>query len=234
MRWLLRVLVALIVTPIALMALGFVLYAPRSATPASRAEAERQLTYLLDEGERVASMTPVIRRSPWRYFHPVAGVLAATDRRLIWVGVTPRSLIEWSAAEPTVFEVTTWPYDSTVIAPTRVHLGLSRGLAVRAAPTAEAMRFAVRPDDAETRRVVMATVERRQAEMRAQAERERLEQERLEVLARQPVYHTVERGEAVSSIAARYGLTPDSLRALNGLTSDRIRVGQVLLVKAGT
>ena len=103
-----------------------------------------------------------------------------------------------------------------------------------AAPDAEATRFVVRSADASTREAVVATLERRQAETRAAAERERLEQERLAWLARQPVYHTVVAGDAVSSIAARYGLTPDSLRALNGLTSDRIRVGQELLVKPGT
>lgn len=96
------------------------------------------------------------------------------------------------------------------------------------------MRFAVRSSDAQSRQAVLTTVERRQSELRAEAERERAEQERLAWLARQPVYHTVQPGDAVISIAQQYGLTPDSLRALNGLTSDRIRVGQVLLVKPGS
>lgn len=229
-----RSLVALLLVPVALAALGFVLYAPRHGASSARADAARELTLVLDDDERVANLTPATRRPLWRYFHPIAGVLAATDRRLVWVGVAPRSLIEWSAAEPPVFEIATWSYDSVVIAPTRVHLGVSPGLAVRAAPGAEAMRFAVRAADASTRREVLATLERRQAELRAEAERERAEQERLEFLARQPLYHTVQRGEAVISIAAQYGLTPDSLRALNGLASDRLQVGQVLLVKPGS
>jgi cell division protein FtsB len=233
-RTLLRTLLVLLLVPIALAALGFGLYAPRWSATSSRAEAARQLAHLLDDGERVASVTPASRRLLWRYYHPIAGVLAATDRRLLWVGVTPRALIEWSAAEPPVFEVASWTYDSAVVAATRVHLGLSSGLAVRAAPGAEPMRFAVRPADAGTRQAVLATLERRQTELRAETERERAEQERLAFLARQPIYHTVQAGEAVISIAAQYGLTPDSLRALNGLTSDRIRVGQVLLVKPGS
>jgi hypothetical protein len=229
-----RAIVILMLVPVALVAAGFALYAPRSPARVARAESLRQLDEVLDAGERIASLTPAQRRPWWRYFHPVSGVLAATDRRLVWVGMAPRALIEWSGHEPSEFEILAWPYDSAVVAETRVHLGTSAGLAVRAAPGAPAMRFAVTAGNASTRAAVVATLQRRQAEIREAAEQERLEQERLAELARQPVYHTVSRGEAVSSIAARYGLTPDSLRVLNALTSDRIRVGQVLLVKPPT
>jgi hypothetical protein len=226
-------LAALLLVPVALATLGFVLYAPVLPVRVSRAMSARQLAMILDEGERLERTTPALRRPFWRYFHPIAGVLAATDRRLIWVGVAPRAIIDWSGEEPTRFEIRDWSYDSLVVADTRVHLGVSQGLAVRASPEASALRFAVRPMDGPTRNAVVAAIDRRQEEMREVAERERIEQERAAFLARQPVYHTVERGEAVSSIAARYGITPDSLRVLNGMTSDRIRVGQELLVKPG-
>jgi hypothetical protein len=229
----LRVLAALLLVPVALATLGFVLYAPVLPVRVSRAMSARQLAMILDEGERLERTTPALRRPLWRYFHPIAGVLAATDRRLIWVGVAPRAIIDWSGEEPTRFEIRDWSYDSVVVADTRVHLGVSQGLAVRASPEASALRFAVRGVDAPTREAVVATLDRRQEEMREAAEQERIEQERAAFLARQPVYHTVERGEAVSSIAARFGITPDSLRVLNGLTSDQIRVGQELLVKPG-
>ena len=234
MRVLLRVIAAVIMAAVAIALLGFVLYAPRMSTADARVAAERQMAMELDEGERITRVTPATRRPLWRYFHPIAGILAATDRRLLWVGLAPRSLVEWSASDPPVFEIVTWPYDSAFIAPTRVHLGVSPGLAVRSAPDARAVRFAVRRADEERREAVIATVEQRQAELRAEAERERMEQERLAELARQPVYHTVEPGEAVISIASRYGITADSLRALNGLTTDRLQVGQVLLVKPGS
>ncbi|HUF30419.1 MAG TPA: LysM peptidoglycan-binding domain-containing protein [Gemmatimonadaceae bacterium] len=233
MRTLLRVITALLLVPIALATLGFALYAPVLPVRVARSMSARQLAMVLDEGERLERTTPALRRPLWRYFHPIAGLLAATDRRLIWVGVEPRAIIEWSGEEPSRFEIRDWSYDSVVVADTRVHLGVSRGLAVRASPDAGALRFAVRPVDATTREAVIATIERRQAEVRETAERERIEQERAAFLARQPVYHTVQRGEAVSSIAVLYGLTPDSLRALNSLTSDRIIVGQELLVKPG-
>lgn len=233
MRVVLRVAAALTMAAVAIVLLGFILYAPRVPSTTARVVAERQLALVLDPDERVTSTTPAIRRPLWRYFHPISGVLAATDRRLLWVGHAPRSLIEWSSSDPPVFEVVTWRYDSAFIAPTRVHLGVSPGLAVRSAPDAPALRFAVRRADADRRAAVIAVVEQRQAELREEAERERREQERLAELARQPVYHTVEPGDAVISIAQRYGITPDSLRKLNDLESDRLFVGQVLLVKPG-
>jgi hypothetical protein len=229
-----KALLALLLIAVALGALGFVGYAPRVSSTVARARAARQLAMVLEPGERLEATTPAVRRPLWRYFHPISGVLAATDRRLIWVGSIPRALIDWSEAGPPIYEISAWTYDSAIVAPTRVHLGVSPGLAVRAAAGAPVMRFGVRTIDVESRRRVVNTLERRQAAVRAAAEREREEQERAAFLARQPVYHTVAPGDAVSSIAARYGITPDSLRAWNGLTSDRIRAGQRLLVKPGS
>jgi membrane-bound lytic murein transglycosylase D len=44
-------------------------------------------------------------------------------------------------------------------------------------------------------------------------------------------YYTVKRGDALSSIAARWNTTPDHLREWNSLSGNKIRVGQSLLVK---
>jgi LysM repeat protein len=44
----------------------------------------------------------------------------------------------------------------------------------------------------------------------------------------------VKRGDALSSVAALYGATPDQVRQWNGLVGDRIRIGQKLLVKPWT
>lgn len=45
-------------------------------------------------------------------------------------------------------------------------------------------------------------------------------------------YHTVRKGETLSKIAARYGLSVNQLKRLNGLKRDNIRAGQKLKVKS--
>jgi LysM repeat protein len=44
-------------------------------------------------------------------------------------------------------------------------------------------------------------------------------------------YHTVRKGETLSSIARKYGLSREELRRLNKLRSDKITVGQKLLIR---
>jgi N-acetylmuramoyl-L-alanine amidase len=45
--------------------------------------------------------------------------------------------------------------------------------------------------------------------------------------------YTIVRGDTLSTIAQRYGVSSGVLRALNGLDNDKIRVGQIILIPAG-
>lgn len=47
-------------------------------------------------------------------------------------------------------------------------------------------------------------------------------------------YHTVRKGETISRIASKYGLSVSKLKSMNRLHSNSLRVGQKLLVKKGT
>ena len=49
--------------------------------------------------------------------------------------------------------------------------------------------------------------------------------------AQEVVYHRVQPGETLFSIAQKYGLTLQEIKALNQLTSDKIIIGQKLIVK---
>jgi membrane-bound lytic murein transglycosylase D len=51
---------------------------------------------------------------------------------------------------------------------------------------------------------------------------------------RHSVTHVVKKGETLTSIANRYGTTAASIRKLNGLKTNAIYPGQVLLIKKGT
>ena len=47
-----------------------------------------------------------------------------------------------------------------------------------------------------------------------------------------PTTHTVKKGETLSKIASRYGVTLNALKSANGLTNDNIRAGQKLKIPA--
>lgn len=49
-----------------------------------------------------------------------------------------------------------------------------------------------------------------------------------------PVTHTVEKGDTLSAIARRYGVTLDELRQANDLSGDLIEIGQVLVIPGAT
>ena len=46
-------------------------------------------------------------------------------------------------------------------------------------------------------------------------------------------YHTVKKGESLYSISKKYGTTVAKLKALNGLSSDNLKIGQRLLISKG-
>ena len=105
------------------------------------------------------------------------------------------------------------------------HLALARG-------AAEA--FGLPTESRGAADTIVRVLERRQAVSRASASRDRRAQEYAAWLARLPIWHRVERGEALSTLATRYNTTVEQLRALNGLPDDRVRIGQRLIVKPQT
>ncbi len=184
---------------------------------------------ILRPGEQILHSVPVYQRSPSDYFRRTRGELVMAGDRLIYVGLVPRDVFA-AGTDPDVFERVAYPVDTlTVIAPARAVLGIAR--AVRLERDGEALVLAVPREDWPAAEAMLVAVGERHSA--ARAETARLEAERLaaEEAARRPIHHTVARGEALSTIAARYGITVERVQELNGMTDTKIKVGQTLLVK---
>jgi hypothetical protein len=217
----------------------------------SRVFAERELRLTtLRPNEKVIAMVSVWQRPLIDYFRATRGILVLTDApadathpvggRLIYLGLQPRDPLSPPDAPPT-FDQREWPIDTLVsITPTRTFFYVANALAI-AAPResrlvvgypagasgdADALRSAIGKKYATLRAVGWQRREARRARERARL---------VQIYeGRRPWYHTVKRGDALSSVATLYGATPDQVRQWNGLVGDRIRIGQKLLVKPWT
>jgi hypothetical protein len=240
------VALAIVVT---LAQIGFHTY--RADPRDSRVFAERELRLtVLRPGERVLASVSVWQRPLIDYFRATRGILVATDGppdaahpvggRLIYLGLQPRDPLSPPDAPPT-FDQREWPIDTLVsVTPTRTFFYVARALAI-AAPREPRLVVgfpAGAAKDADgvlrvlaTKYAVLRTVGWQRREARRARDRARLVQI---YEGRRPWYHTVKRGEALSSVATLFGATPDEIRQWNGLTGDRIKIGQKLLVKPWT
>lgn len=228
-----RRLVLWIVVGIGLVALiGYALYSNPADTGRARASARSLLPSAVDSGERVEQRADVYQRYWWDYYRETHGVLALTDRRVLFMGVPPANYLIPDDGPP-ASERREFGLDTlTVVTRGRVFLGTSPGIVLSSRNATE--RFAVPSDGRVATDAIVRSLARRQASIRETASRERRAQEYAAWLARLPVWHRVERGEALSTLATRYNTTVDQLRQLNSLVGDRVRIGQRLLVKPQT
>jgi LysM repeat protein len=184
-------------------------------------------------GERVEQQAAVYRRSFYDYFRATHGLLVQTNERLLFVGIVPTVLPSPKDLQaPPSIDRRSLAIDSIgTLAVGRVFAGTANGLAVHDVGNVT-HSFAAESDQDLTRlRTMVAAVQRHQAEARADAERKREQARAMVKAAEQPVYHFVQRGEALIEIARRYNTLPESIRVLNNLESDRIKAGERLLVK---
>lgn len=212
---------------------GYTLWQRHLDPVMARATLSRELsTYALEPGETVRASAFLYRRSPLAYFRSTHAVLAATDRRLLLLTLTPPDPLTRETEEtlPTIRDL---PKDTTVRLDTgRVMFGASRGVTLRARDVRE--RWASRDEDWPQVRAVIGDLSTVQQAMREDGEAIRLAGLAAVERARQPIWHVVRRGQALGSIATQYGTTPERLRELNSMSTDRIRAGDSLLIKPRT
>jgi LysM repeat protein len=229
-----RVLIALS-SGTALLALAGVLalatiFSPIGSRRTARAAAEQELKAELEDGEKILSRAYVSQRNWWDNYRESFGVLAATDRRLIFVGMPPASWIHGTDDDgPPELRVQSFPYDAPFTATThRLLLGTTPGVVVQT--TSGAQSFLVPRGERARVQDIEQVVERAQI---AGGEALALEQQQRTAPPPAPtvyVTHVVRYGESVTSIARRYRTTNAAIRELNRLPNDRIRAGQRLRV----
>jgi len=215
----------------------FVVHMARTDPRDSRAIAERELQLnTLQPGERVLRMVSVFKRPAISYFRATRGLLALTTQRLLYIGLEPRDLLAAPDLPPT-FEERDFPIDTMVrVSSGRTFFGIAKAVVITtpneqlklgvpsgAWPQANLLLAAING-----RRERAIAMRAQQAKLLAQVEAER---RAAEAEWRKAKYYTVRRGDALGSIAAIWNTTTDKLRDFNHLPDNKIRVGQVLLVR---
>ena len=202
---------------------------PPGTQRAARVGAGQELASELESGERVLARAYVSQRLWSDNLRESFGVLAATDRRLLYVGEPPAAWLRRRDDGPAELRVQAFPYDVPFTADSRrLFFGTSPGVVVRTPATD--VPFLVARGERTHARDIERVVERALVARTSAGERE--QQARVAPVAPAPVYgvHVVRGGEAVTTIARAYHTTPDVVRQLNRLPNDRIRIGQRLRV----
>jgi hypothetical protein len=203
----------------------------------SRAIAERELRLnTLQPGERVLRMVSVFKRPAIDYFRATRGLLVLTNQRLLYLGLEPRDLLAAPDLPPT-FEQRDFPIDTLVHVSTgRTFFGIAKAIVI-STPT-ETLKLGV-PSAAwpQANLIVMGMSVRHDravalsAQQRAMLARAEAQRRAAEAARRKAKFYTVKRGDALGSIATIWNTTPDKLQTWNRLPTNKIRVGQVLLVR---
>jgi len=208
---------------------------PRDA----RVIVERELTLnTLQPGERVIRTVPVFRRTGVDYFRLTRGLLVLTDKRLIYLGVPPRDITGASDGPPT-FDQREFRIDTlTKLEPSFALLGFARALRVETpdgsvnlgVPSGSWQKALLMRQawDAKHRKLYALGA----WSTKVRAARAELQKE-LQEYRRQPVYHLVRPGDAISAIASWYETSPEKIQELNGIVGNKIKVGQRLLIRPG-
>ena len=229
----LRALATQLLLAVVLILAGIAVHVYRTEPRPARALVERELRGgLLASDEQLERIATVFQRRPSDYLRATRGIIALTDKRIIYVGIAPRDVLGPNEAAP-AFESRDFAIDTgTAVVAGHAMLGAFHAVVFRHGDDRSA--FGVSDADWDDAKAIIAGVHARQAIQRAEAARIRRAREVADSIARAPKWHVVGRGEALSTIATLYGTTPEKLRELNQLTSDRIKIGQRLLVKPQT
>jgi hypothetical protein len=201
----------------------------RPDVPGARKLARSELLVLLEPTEKVQAAAWARRREWWDGFRETYGILALTDRRALFVGIPPRELITPERG-PQQFVILQVARDASLRARrSRVDLGTVAGVTIEN----DRDRLAFASNDGAGVDSVLTDVTRGRRSDAAEVELTRRTRAYEQRVSEQAVWHVVAAGDALASIAARYGTTETQLVELNQLSSTTIKIGRRLLVKQG-
>lgn len=225
-----RTVIGIIVLVIAVVALGYIFLVRTVDRTAAWEDAARELEgSVLHYGEPAERIARVYQRRGTNYFRAANGLLVATPERLLFVGVEPRDKLAGEDA-PAAIITSDFPNDTLLtVAPQRIYALTAPGVVVRRGQRRE--EFAASSGYAAELDSLASYVEARHAAERRAVAADRELHQTIAAVLRRPLRYVVQRGDALSTIAARFGATPEEIRSWNHLPSDRVRLRDTLLVK---
>lgn len=219
---------------VALLIFGYFVFMRHVDAPKSWVAADRELQNgVLHFGERVVRKAKVYERRPTDYFRGSNGILYATNDRLIFIGIAPTDQLESGDAPPIII-TEEYPNDTLLSVTHRRLFFLTAHGVVIERPGFRRGLFGANGGDEKSLDALIDYVTALHAKQRADAAYERKLRQSVGAMVREPLYYTVKRGDALTLIANKFGVTDDQIKAWNKLPNDRVKIGQRLLVKQGT
>ncbi len=231
-RFVKRLLIGFVLVVVGLTVFGYAVFMRHVDARGAWTAAAQQLNGgMLHYGERVEVFAKAFKRRPTDYYRASNGLLVATNERVIFVGIAPTDKLENVDAPATILQYE-FPNDTMLtLKKKRLYMLSTSGVRITH-PTAGAQDFAASPSDEESLKKLVEHVSRRLDALRVEAIRETRIRAGIAALIDQPITYVVRRGDAISSIAAKFDTTPENIRKWNNIVGDRVRIGDTLIVKA--
>jgi LysM domain-containing protein len=232
-RFLKKAVLGLALVVVGLLLFGYFFFMRHVDAPKAWRAADKELQGgMLHYGEAVQRKARVFMRRPSDYYRGSNGILYATNDRLIFIGVAPGSKFESSDAPPMIVSQE-FPNDTLLdLRGARLHFLSAHGVRV-SHPGAPRGEFAAIRGEEPALDSLADYVNAINAAQRKEAAREKRLRQAVAALIKEPLYYKVKRGDALFSIARKFGATPEQIQQWNQLEGDRVKIGQRLLVKAG-
>jgi hypothetical protein len=230
LRLLRQLVLGTIVLVTAVVAFGYFFFMRQVDAPEAWRAAERELkNSVLRYGEQPQRVAHVYIRRPTSYYRGANGILAATPDRLLYVGIEPKDKLESEDAPASILTNEFVNDTLLTLAARRLYALTAHGVEVRRGTRRD--QYAAAPGyETELDSLMTYVTRTHQAQRQASAAERTLRQHVAELMLR-PLRYQVRRGDALSTIATKFGTTAEQIRHWNGMTGDKVRVGDTLVVK---